>query len=223
MYVDRIFPDDTPHREQEQQVVEEQYTLLEAVTLRRCASAGDVESAIADEGEGSDDAAEPVVLASQLTGECGHAESCIESAQSKACNMAELRRQFFEAPWGGASLEELAAAGSRPSLLARHLLATPARTSSEPQLPANDESGGAGLSVSGTSRQSTSPHVAEARRRAHSPLRESVSLKKHWFSTDEASSSSSSCGGAGGSGDAGDAPASMGPIASPQPGPPRPE
>lgn len=304
MYVDRIFPDDTPHREQEQQVVDEQYTLLEAVTLRRCASAGDVESAIADEGEGSDDAAEPVVLASQLTGGAVHqwcggggsedaeseasdegglrqqplansgssssggvdrlgapssasedaaeppvppprrgaarrveARSCTrdtwstttssscsqQSAQSKACNMAELRRQFFEAPWGGASLEELAAAGSRPSLLARHLLATPARTSSEPQLPANDESGGAGLSVSGTSRQSTSPHVAEARRRAHSPLRESVSLKKHWFSTDEASSSSSSCGGAGGSGDAGDAPATTGPIASSQPGPPRPE
>ncbi|KAL1433468.1 hypothetical protein MTO96_012582 [Rhipicephalus appendiculatus] len=281
MYVDRIFPDETPHREQEQQVADEHYTLLEAVTLRRCASAGDVESALPDEGttqsQDSDDAAEPVVLASQLTGGAGHqwcggggsedAESeasdedparlrvrpktppnpwrpCLlhagpqpggsrrEAAPAtpgvqphrllrnrvpspKACNMAELRRQFFEAPWGGASLEELAAAGTRPSLLARHLLATPARTSSEPQLPANDDSGGAGLSTSGPSRQTTSPHVAEARRRVHSPLRESVSLKKHWFSTDEASSSSSSCGPGGG--DAGDAPATTQPIASPQP------
>ncbi|KAL3252837.1 hypothetical protein MRX96_054748 [Rhipicephalus microplus] len=290
MYVDRIFPDETPRHKQEPQVAEEHYTLLEAVTLRRCSSAGDVECTLPDEAttqsQDSDDAAEPVVLASQLTGGAAHhwcsgggsedaeseasdegglhqpplansgssssggldrpgapssasedaaepvapvppprrsaarrveARSCTrdtwstttssssqQSAQSKACNMAELRRQFFEAPWGGASLEELTAAGTRPSLLARHLLGTPARTSSEPQLPANDGSCRAGLSLSGSSRQTTSPHVTEARRRVHSPLRESVSLKKHWFSTDEASSSSSSCGPGGG--DAGDAP-----------------
>ncbi|XP_049514738.1 rho GTPase-activating protein 45-like isoform X2 [Dermacentor silvarum] len=307
MYVDRIFPDEVPHHEQ---VPEEHYTLLEAVTLRRCASEGDVESPLHDEAttqsQDSDDAAEPVVLASQLTGGTVHqwcsgggsedaeseasdegsglcqqplansgssssggaerlgapssasedaaepapvppprraaarrveARSCTrdtwststmstssssqQSAQSKACNMAELRRQFFEAPWGAASLEELAAAGARPSLLARHLLATPARTSSEPQLPANDESGGAGLSSSGASRQTTTAHVAEARRRVHSPLRESVSLKKHWFSTDEASSSSSSSCGGGGGGDAGTTAAATQPIASPQPGQPR--
>lgn len=58
-------------------------------------------------------------------------------------------------------------------------------------------------------------------RRVHSPLRESVSLKKHWFSTDEASSSSSSSCGGGGGGDAGTTAAATQPIASPQPGQPR--
>ncbi|KAH8035899.1 hypothetical protein HPB51_010651 [Rhipicephalus microplus] len=71
MYVDRIFPDETPRHKQEPQVAEEHYTLLEAVTLRRCSSAGDVECTLPDEAttqsQDSDDAAEPVVLASQLT------------------------------------------------------------------------------------------------------------------------------------------------------------
>lgn len=117
-----------------------------------------------------------------------------QCSQSKVCNVAELRRQFFEAPWGNASLEELAAGGAQPSLLLHTTLATPARTASEPQLPGNDDTAGRGrLSTAGTSaRQPGSAHSAEARRRAHSPLRESVSLKKHWFSTDDGSSSGDS-------------------------------
>ncbi|XP_077499329.1 rho GTPase-activating protein 45-like isoform X1 [Amblyomma americanum] len=307
MYVDRVFPDEASGQDQddEQAADEDHYTLLDAVTLRRCASAGDAESPPPDEAttqsQDSDDAAEPVVLASQLTGGTApwgggsedaeseasddicsaeqplansgssssggiaerlapfaagsagseesepapvppprrsarrvEARSCTretwtssssssqQSGQSKACNVAELRRQFFETQWGGASLEELAA-GTRPSALSRHLLTTPARTSSEPQLPSN-ESGGAGLSTGGTGRQTASTHGADMRRRAHSPLRESVSLQKHWFSTDEASSSSSSVAGGAAAGDIGAiATSSAQPFSSsfPPPGPPR--
>ncbi|XP_077549411.1 rho GTPase-activating protein 45-like [Haemaphysalis longicornis] len=136
-----------------------------------------------------------------------------QCSQSQVCNVAELRRQFFEAPWGNASLEELAAGGSRPSLLSHAQLATPARTASEPQLPGNDEAAGRSrLSTAGvSSRQPGSTHSAEARRRAHSPLRESVSLKKHWFSTDDGSSS----------GDSGAATATTQPLGNPPHGQPR--
>ncbi|KAM7287105.1 rho GTPase-activating protein 45 [Ixodes scapularis] len=126
---------------------------------------------------------------------------------SRPTNVAELRRQFFEAPWGSASLEEFSA-GSLPHSPAMQRLLSSTRTSSEPHLAAHQDAPSSGPSSlqdrdskesSGTfgrpNFRESGPHRVwphgpgdAAPRRTHTPLRESVSLKHHWYSTDEASS-----------------------------------
>ncbi|XP_064476776.1 rho GTPase-activating protein 45-like isoform X2 [Ornithodoros turicata] len=143
---------------------------------------------------------------------------------SKPTNVAELRRQFFEAPSTSSSLEELRASQtSSPKVVSPAVarLLSSARTSSEPQLSGCEAMAATSLpsallrdtrdpvgeavgryvspfTMGGGSGRSSLYHWSNAApastligsgtsslRGHHAPLRESVSLKKHWYSTEE--------------------------------------